>query len=57
MMEERNMKTSRKEMEVILKEIFDETKHSESKFSISPFGSRGKKYLYLYEIQKNNGGI
>ena len=57
MMEERNMKTSRKEIEVILKEIFDETMHSEPKFSISPYGSRGKKYLYLYEIQKNNGGI
>ncbi|UCC21178.1 MAG: hypothetical protein JSV62_07855 [Promethearchaeota archaeon] len=51
------MKTSREEMDIILKEVLDETNHSNSKFSISPYVGQGKKYLYLYNIQKNNGGM
>ncbi|MFX1386826.1 MAG: hypothetical protein ACFE9M_06385 [Promethearchaeota archaeon] len=51
------MKTSRVKINEILEEILDEKKQSESKFSISPYGSIGKKYLYLYEIMKNNGGV
>lgn len=50
------MTISKEKMVAILKEILDETNHFNSKFSISPYGSRGKTYLYLYHIQKNNGG-
>jgi hypothetical protein len=57
MMEERKMKTNKIKMEPILKEIIDETNQTNSKFSISSYGTRGKKYLYLYLIQKNNGGM
>ena len=57
MMEERKMTISNEEMKVILKEVLDETDHSKSRFSISPYGSQGKKYLYLYKIKKNNGGM
>ena len=56
-MEERKMTIKNEKMEAILKEALDETNHSNSKFSISPYGSRGKKYLYLFRIQKNNGGM
>ena len=56
-MEERKMITSKEEIEAILKEVLDETNHHKSKISISPYGSQGKKYLYLYDIKKNNGGM
>ena len=55
-MEERKMKTSTEEIEIILKEILDGTNHSKSRSSISPYGSRGKKYLYLYRIKKKMEG-
>ncbi|MFX1420531.1 MAG: hypothetical protein ACFE9N_16665 [Promethearchaeota archaeon] len=51
------MKTNNEEMGAILKEVLDEITNFNSKFSISPYGSQGKKYLYLYQIQKNNGGM
>ena len=44
-------------IETILKEIVDDNNHYKSKFSISTYGSRGKRYLYLYRMQKNNGGV
>jgi hypothetical protein len=56
-MEEIKMRTNKIKMEAILEEVLDETNHSKSKFSISSYGSQGKKYLYLYQIQKNNGGM
>ena len=56
MMEERKMKTNTEEIEIILKEILDGTNHSKSNFSISPYGSRGKQYLYLYRIKKKMEG-
>lgn len=56
-MEERKMKTSRIKIESILKDTLYGTNHYKSKFSISTYGSRGKKYLYLYRMQKNNGGV
>jgi len=57
MMEERKMITNKEEIDAILKEVLDETNHHKSKISISPYGSQGKKYLYLYRIKKNNGGM
>ncbi len=57
MMEERKMITNKEEIEDILKEVLNETNHHKSRISISSYGSQGKKYLYLYEIKKNNGGI
>ena len=51
------MTTSIEKINIILKEVLDETNHSDSKFSISAYGSQGKKYLYLYRIKKNNGGM
>lgn len=50
------MKTNIKELDVILREVLHEKDHSKSRFSISSYGSQGKKYLYLYQIQRNNGG-
>ncbi|MFX0024487.1 MAG: hypothetical protein ACFE9S_19380 [Candidatus Hermodarchaeota archaeon] len=44
-------------IDVILKEFVDEKNHSKSRLAISPYGSQGKKYLYLYHIKKNNGGM
>lgn len=57
MIEEKKMTASNEKIDVILKEVLDETNHSDSKFSISSYGSQGKKYLYLYHIKKNNGGM
>ena len=57
MMEERKMKTSRIKIEAILKDALYVKNHYKSKFSISPYGSRRKKHLYLFHIQKNNGGM
>ncbi|MFX1305066.1 MAG: hypothetical protein ACFE9X_17050 [Promethearchaeota archaeon] len=51
------MITNKEEIEDILKEVLNETNHHKSRISISSYGSQGKKYLYLYEIKKNNGGI
>ncbi|MFX0106366.1 MAG: hypothetical protein ACFE75_12880 [Candidatus Hodarchaeota archaeon] len=51
------MITRKEEMDTILKEVLEETNHHKSKISISPYGSQGKKYLYLYRIKKNNGGM
>ncbi|MFX0136753.1 MAG: hypothetical protein ACFFDN_24160 [Candidatus Hodarchaeota archaeon] len=51
------MNTSDKKIDLILEEVLDETKQYQSKLSISPYGSQGKKYLYLYQIKKNNGGM
>ncbi|MFW9902190.1 MAG: hypothetical protein ACFFDY_13070 [Candidatus Thorarchaeota archaeon] len=51
------MKMSINKIDAILEEIMDETNHNNSKFSISSYGSQGKKYLYLYRIKKNNGGV
>ncbi|MFW9947971.1 MAG: hypothetical protein ACFFDX_14195 [Candidatus Odinarchaeota archaeon] len=51
------MSIKKNELDVILKEVLDETDHNKSRFSISSYGSQGKKYLYLYKIGKNNGGM
>ena len=50
------MTTKIEKIDVILKEIIDEKNHSKSRLPTSPYGSQGKKYLYLYRIKKNNGG-
>ena len=57
MIEERKMITNKEELDVILEEIIDETNHNKSRASISSYGSQGKKYLYIYRIKKNNGGM
>ena len=57
MMEERKMITNQEELDAILEEIIDETNHHKSRISISSYGSQGKKYLYIYHIKKNNGGM
>jgi hypothetical protein len=51
------MITKTEEIDDILKEVLDETNHHNSKISVSQYGSQGKKYLYLYRIKKNNGGM
>ena len=56
-MGEKKMKKIKKGMDVILEENLKENEPSKSRLSISSYGSQGKKYLYLYKIQKNNGVI
>ncbi|NVM34742.1 MAG: hypothetical protein HWN81_04040 [Candidatus Lokiarchaeota archaeon] len=51
------MITNKEELDAILEEVIDETKHNNSRISISSYGSQGKKYLYIYHIKKNNRGM
>jgi len=49
------MITCEEEINEILKKILDNSNNN-SKNLISPYGSNGKKYLYLYRLKKLNGG-
>jgi len=49
------MITCEEEIDEILKKVLRNSDNN-SKNLISPYGSNGKRYLYLYRLKKFNGG-